>query len=131
MRPAQRIGSVVGYAADVWWRVAPELHRLGLLTVVDVAPLAAYCVSYAHWRLAEETLGKMAERDPINSALLVKSGDGNLRRNPMVKIANDAARDMLTFASEFGLTPVARSRLAAGVGGQPGPSKFDGLIGPR
>lgn len=34
---------------------------------------------------------------------------------------------MMRFAGEFGLTPVARSRLAAGVGGQlPGGGKFDG-----
>jgi P27 family predicted phage terminase small subunit len=114
--------------ADEWWRVAPELHRLGLLTVVDVAPFAAYCVAYSHWRTAEETLARMAERDPINSALLVTSGDGNPRRNPMVKIAADAAADMVRYAGEFGLTPVARSRLAASVGGQPG-GRFDGLLG--
>jgi phage terminase small subunit len=25
------------YAVDEWYRIGPELHRLGLLTVVDVA----------------------------------------------------------------------------------------------
>jgi len=41
----------------------------------------------------------------------------------------DAADAMIAVAGHFGLTPVARSRLAAGVGGQPpGPSKFEGLI---
>jgi phage terminase small subunit len=45
-----------------------------------------------------------------------------------VKIASDAAADMIRFAGEFALTPIARSRLAAGVYGQPAPSKFDGLL---
>src|SRR5262245_54132972 len=48
------------YAADEWRRVAPELHHLRILTVLDVQPLAAYCVAYARWRTAEEILAKMA-----------------------------------------------------------------------
>ena len=36
--------------------------------------------------------------------------------------------DMIKFAGEFGLTPVARSRLAAGIGGSPDGGKFDGLL---
>jgi P27 family predicted phage terminase small subunit len=119
---------VVGCAADEWWRVAPELHRIGLLTLVDVMPLAAYCQSYARWRQAEEAIADMAERDPGTSALLVKTADGNARRNPLVKIAADAAAAMLIYAGHYGMTPVARSRIAAGVGGQPKPSKFGDLL---
>ena len=120
---------VVGYAADEYWRVAPELHRLGLLTVLDLMPLCAYAVSYARWRTAEEALARMAEADPVTHALLVKGADGNPRRNPLVKIAADAADDMVTYAGNFGMTPVARSRIAAGIAGQPAaPSKFDGLL---
>jgi len=40
-----------------------------------------------------------------------------------------AAADMVRFATEFRLTAVARSRLAAGVYDQPASSKFDGLMG--
>ena len=119
-----------GYAADEWWRVAEDLHRLRLLTLVDTMPLAAYAMSYARWRTTEETLARMAESDPVTHALLVRSTDGNPRRNPLVKIAADAADDMVRYAGEFGMTPVARSRLAAGIGGQPpaGRGKFDGLL---
>jgi phage terminase small subunit len=53
----------------------------------------------------------------------------HLKKLPLVRLASDAAKDMLTFAGEFGLTPVARSRLAA-AGWQPPavPSKFHGLL---
>ncbi|OKO68072.1 hypothetical protein AC629_42360 [Bradyrhizobium sp. NAS80.1] len=119
---------VTGYAADEWWRVGPELHRLGLLTAVDIAVLAAYCTSYQLWRQAQEALERMANRDDSMHGLLVKSADGNARRNPLVKIAADAAADMLRYAGEFGLTPVARSRLAVGVHPK-SPGKFDGLLG--
>jgi P27 family predicted phage terminase small subunit len=130
MRSAQcpeRPPFVTGHAADEWDRVAPELHRLGLLTLVDVHPFAVYCTSYARWRLAVETLARMAQDDRETHALLVKTDKGDLRRNPLVRIVADAAADMVRFAGEFGMTPVARSRLAAGVGGQP-LGKFDGLI---
>jgi P27 family predicted phage terminase small subunit len=110
------------YARDEWFRVAPELHRLGLLTVLDINPLAAYAVSYARWRTAEEAL--------TSAAATVSTADGSLRVHPLVRISRDAASDMLRYANEFGLTPVARSRLAA-AGYTPPPGgggKFDGLI---
>jgi Phage terminase, small subunit len=52
---------IPGYAADEWWLVAPELHRLGMLTVADVASLAAYCYAYGQWRLAAEALARNCE----------------------------------------------------------------------
>ena len=69
---------------------------------------------YARWRTAEETLARQAPIDGV-------------RRNPMLQIARGAAADMVRFAGEFGMTAVARSRLAAGIGGQ-SKGKFDGLI---
>ena len=44
-----------------------------------------------------------------------------------MRIAATAAADMVRLAGEFGMTPVGRSRIAAGIGGQP-KGKFDGLI---
>ena len=119
-----------GYGRDEWWCVAPELHGLGLLTVLDVAVLASYCTSYSRWRTAEEALARMAERDEDTRGLTIRSSDGGRKMNPLVRIAGQAAADMIAVAGQFGMTPVARSRLAGGVYGQPsGPSKFDGLLG--
>jgi P27 family predicted phage terminase small subunit len=97
------------------------LWALGLLSVLDTACLAAYCQTYSRWREAEKALAH-------DGGLLIKTQDGNPRRNPLVKISADAAADMVRFANEFGLTAVARSRLAGGVYGQPPPNKFDGLL---
>jgi phage terminase small subunit len=68
---------LTGYAADEWWRTAPELHRLKLLTVLDVQVLAVYCIAYARWRTAEGALARMAERDAQTSGLLIKSQGGD------------------------------------------------------
>jgi P27 family predicted phage terminase small subunit len=117
-------------AQEEWRRVAPQLHRLGLLTIVDVMVLAAYCSSYARWRSAEEALARMAARDELTAALLIKAPDGSARANPLTRTSRDAAEAMLRYAGEFGMTPVARSRLAAGIGPEPPRGgKFSGLLG--
>jgi P27 family predicted phage terminase small subunit len=120
---------LTGYAADEWFRLAGELHALKLLSVLDVMPLAAYCTSYARWRTAEEALMKMADKDPITGALLIRSALGDPRSNPLIRVANAAAADMIRFSAEFGLTPAARSRIRAGVAWRDGGNgKFEGLL---
>ena len=111
-------------AVNEWWRVVPELHALGLLTVLDVMPLAAYCAAFAHWIEAERLLSAMAAKD-ATSGLLVRGQAGSLMVNPLLKIARNAAADMVRFAGEFGMTPVARSHISASpvAGG-----KFLGLV---
>jgi P27 family predicted phage terminase small subunit len=119
---------ITGYAADEWWKTAPELHRLGLLTRIDVPALAAYCHAFGQWRMAAESLAKMQANDPIMNGMIIKTKYGDAAMNPLVSIARKHAGDVIRYASEFGLTPVARTRLAAGGCGAP-PGKFDGLLG--
>jgi P27 family predicted phage terminase small subunit len=114
-------------AVNEWWRVVPELHALGLLTVLDVQPLAAYCVAYAHWVAAEQALAQMAAQDPHFNGLMTTGSTGSHMANPLVKIARNAAADMLRFAGEFGMTPRARSYLDA-AGRFSGPGKFGDLL---
>jgi P27 family predicted phage terminase small subunit len=105
------------YAREEWDRVAQQLWVIGLLSVLDIAPLAAYCASYAMWRRASEELDK----------LTIETKAGDLRRHPLIKVIADSASDMVRYAGEFGLTPVARTRIANANQPQP-PSKFDGLL---
>ena len=46
------------YAISEWRRIGPELHRLGLLTILDETSFACYCSAYGLWRLAEERLAQ-------------------------------------------------------------------------
>jgi P27 family predicted phage terminase small subunit len=114
------------YGCDEWYRIGSELHRLGLLTIVDVNVFAAYCQSYARWREAEEALARMAAKDPAGHALLVR-GSAGVTPNPLVKIARDAAEAMVRYAGEFGLSGASRARISAGIAHEP-PSKFSGLL---
>jgi P27 family predicted phage terminase small subunit len=117
-------------AAEEWRRLAPSLTRLGVLSFLDHGPFGAYCEAYAAWRSAVEALDRMRARDPQMSGLLVKGDAGNPVVNPLVRIARQSADSMLRVAAEFGFTPAARSRIAAGIGGfsQPAASKFAGLL---
>jgi P27 family predicted phage terminase small subunit len=117
------------YGRDEWWSTGVQLYQLGLLTVVDVQPFAAYCQSVHLWRTAIEKLKAMAENDPTMAALLVKSRNGNAMQNPLFLTARQCANDMLRYAAEFGLTPAARARIAGAGFEPPGGSKFDGLLG--
>jgi P27 family predicted phage terminase small subunit len=117
-----------GYALEEWRRVAPGLTLFGLLTELDVTPLAAYCMAYEHWRTAEEMLKQLADADPRAHALLIKGSKGQPRSNPLIQIAREAANDMIRCASEFGFSPAARSRIALGPFAQPPSGKFTGLI---
>jgi P27 family predicted phage terminase small subunit len=117
------------FARGEWSRVAQQLHSLHLLTWLDLQPLAAYCQAYERWRTAEVMLLEAARKEPATQGLLVKTADGHPRISPLVRIARDAAADMVRFAGEFGMTPVARARIAAGpLSEPPGGGKFDGLL---
>ena len=118
------------YAKEEWRRVAPEMHHMRLLTMVDINLFAAYCVAFSHWRLALEALARVAEKDPVFSGFVIKTPKGAAVQNPLFLAARQSANDMLKFASEFGMTPAARTRIRTGVfefGPKP-PSKFAGLL---
>ncbi|WP_234680325.1 phage terminase small subunit P27 family [Bradyrhizobium monzae] len=109
------------YARQEWEAVAPELYRLGLLTVLDISAFSVYCTAAAQLRQAEELLAR-------DGKLTFTTKTGQRRVNPLIRIASQAQADMLKFGSAFGLTPVGRLRLS-GVTPPPSASKFDGLLG--
>jgi P27 family predicted phage terminase small subunit len=85
---------VTGYAADLWWETAPELHALGMLTRLDVPALACYCHAFGQWRMAAEALAKMQANDPIMNAQIIKTKYGDAAANPLVSIVRKHAGDM-------------------------------------
>jgi P27 family predicted phage terminase small subunit len=113
-------------AAGEWRRVAPELHRLGLLTIVDLHTLTAYCSAYGRWIAAERVIAELARSDKKFGGMAARNDAGHIVQNPIVQVAARAARDMVQFAVQLGMTPVARMKLAAGPVKKA--SKFDGLV---
>jgi P27 family predicted phage terminase small subunit len=110
-----------------WARIVPQLRALGLLTHLDTPVLAAYCQSYARWVAAERILAKLAAEDPEGQGFMIKGTMAAAIINPVVKIARASAQDMLRFASEFGFSPAARTRIQAGISPEV-KSKFGDLL---
>ena len=98
-------------AKTEWRRISKHLYAIGVLTVLDRAPFAAYCQAYGRWVRAERSLEKMAEEDPKTLGLAVSTSNGNLVQNPLVGTANKALELMLKAASELGMMSPGRSRI--------------------
>jgi len=92
-------------ALEEWDRIAPVLLEQGLLTALDRAGLAAYCVAYARWIDAEENVRKLG--------VLVKSPNGFPVHSPYLAVANRAMEQMQRLLAEFGMSPSSRSRVTA------------------
>ena len=91
-----------------WKRLCQKLSEMGVLTEIDMAAFAAYCQSYARWR------GAQIHIDEEGS--IFETEKGYQQQTPWVGIANTNQKLMLQAASEFGLTPSARSRIMAASG---------------
>lgn len=100
-----------------WARLSDAMERMGILTEMDMAAFASYCQSYARWKEAEEHL-------TIEGRTIDGGKDGKVVASPYVSIAQNYMKSMNRYASEFGLTPAARSRIIAG-NGQQGESTGD------
>ena len=98
------------YAKAEWHEVAPHLHRMGLLTAVDLTTFAVYCQSYARWRTAEEWMTEHG------NTIVLRDKDGKTRavsRVPQAIVAQAALVDLNRFGSAFGLSPSARTSIQA------------------
>jgi P27 family predicted phage terminase small subunit len=95
-----------------WGRLATELWRRRLVTVLDTGVFSAYCEAAATWIMA--VTAESAEVDPATKRVLAG-------------VAADWARSMGKLGKHFGLSPLARTRVRGTSPG--GPEPFGGLIG--
>ena len=95
-----------------WDRITPHLQRLGLITEIDLAALAAYCTAWGEYVWAEERIAKHTEQDATGErGRIWDTPSGYKQMSPLVQIRNRALEMMAKFLAEFGMTPAARSRV--------------------
>lgn len=102
-------------AKAAWKRLAPELDRLGLLTVSDLETFTVACQSYGIWVECEKYF---KQKDPDTGKpygrtykYTNKNGSTNEIERPEVKIGQKAIDHFKAFMTEFGLTPASRTRI--------------------
>jgi len=83
--------------------LAPELQRLGILTVLDRGLFAGYCQAYARWREYSEIVAREGATIPGHR--------GVERKHPLLPALAAAMQTVRALAAEFGLTPASRARL--------------------
>jgi|SRR6185437_4151593 len=95
-----------------WQRITKELAANGLITALDSAMLAGYCLNFSRWKRAEAAIAHEGEviyvqtfdthKNPVSEKPM---------RNPQLQISESAQRLMSRFADQLGLSPAGRSRL--------------------
>jgi P27 family predicted phage terminase small subunit len=89
-------------AAEHWDLIVEELMRLELTKPIDAGALAAACETWARFARAQASLNRALDADP----------DGTWAgQRALVMAVNEASKEYRAWASEFGLTPSAESRL--------------------
>ncbi len=92
-----------------WNKIVTELDRMGVMTTADVFALEGLVEALWRYEDAKRILnsyGSMTYENHGPSGMLVK-------KHPAVGIMENASRDVRAWFAEFGLTPSARTRVAA------------------
>ena len=88
-------------AKKEWRGISRKLHRLGILTEIDLTALEAYCVCYSKWRQAEEKA----------KIEVVETDSGYKAQDPYVGMALKYLKELRSYQLEFGMTPSSRVRV--------------------
>lgn len=105
-----------GIARKAWKLWAEELEGMNLDCRPDAMMLEGACVSYETFVQMHELIEKQGklvakkERNPVTGQMETV----DVRAHPGLAIRDRALMQMKAFCSEFGLSPVSRSRLAVG-----------------
>jgi P27 family predicted phage terminase small subunit len=97
---------LTGNAREIWDALAPELHRLGLLTLVDVPAFAGACRWWSIYLQADRAI----KRHGITATMKTS---GRQAPAPAVQIALQAFDAAMKVFTKFGLTPSDRAHLHA------------------
>ena len=104
-----------------WRRLAGTMEAMGVLTKADLAAFAVYCDAYSKWKEATEFINQHGQIFQVKAS-------GYIQQVPQVSIAQTYAKLMMNIATEFGLTPAARSRIVA-AGADCAEDEMDKLLG--
>lgn len=91
-----------------WHRICPLLERVGLISGLYRASLAAYCQAWGRYAYAEARIKELRE-----DAMIEQTPSGYRQMGVWLQISNRAAAEIKSLSSEFGLTPAAIARASS------------------
>ena len=97
-------------ARQEWHWIVPKLLEVRIIAEIDRAALLSYCTAYETLQLAYAQLRKVLEANP--NAHMLRTAKG-FAVNPLYRIIAQAKKELNVSAAEFGLSPSARTRIAA------------------
>lgn len=101
--PPDRLLKSYPDGATEWRRLAPELHKLGVLTEIDLTTLEMYCTIFDRW--------VNAEQDVLREGYMMETPNGYQQQNPAMQVVNSCIKQLQSLAAEFGMTPATRARM--------------------
>jgi P27 family predicted phage terminase small subunit len=102
---------LTGEAKVEWERITPELELVGLVSHLDVAALSTYCTAYAFVQATE----KLCFDEEGKPKLFYRDSDNAIAENPHFGAWKRSVEILHRYATEFGMTPVSRSRINVSV----------------
>ena len=93
-------------AKKEWRRIAKVLAAAKVLTEADLTGLQMYCVEYSRWREAVEALNGPED-------IIATTPNGHHMPSIYRQIERGAFENLCKIMVQFGLTPAARTRVAA------------------
>lgn len=87
-----------------WYRLTPQLQELRIISQMDMAALAAYCLNYERHVTAEIKLKKLGF-----DACIDTTPSGYKQISVLLQISNRSLEIMHKLMGEFGMTPSSRS----------------------
>jgi P27 family predicted phage terminase small subunit len=104
---------LVGVARSAWKFLVEELRAMKLDMRPDAMMLEGACVNYARAVQADAMVQRGCQlKEPIINHTTGEVIGTKIKNHPAVAISNAAWRQVRAFCSEFGLSPVSRTRLA-------------------
>ncbi|HJT63094.1 MAG TPA: P27 family phage terminase small subunit [Burkholderiales bacterium] len=95
-----------------WNRLVQELHRYGLISLLDRGMLAMGCQEYARWVWAEKKILAANRSDESGEAgLIEKAPSGYRMQSVYLQISVKSQERYEKAVAAFGLAPSARSRV--------------------
>jgi P27 family predicted phage terminase small subunit len=106
-------------------RIVKEMEGLDVLTNIDVDALALYCDAYA----AYVDCTRIIEAEGLMVEYTNKAAETNKVPHPLLTKKKQLAEQMKALATEMGLTPASRAKLAMPRQEEKEPTEFDKLFG--